>query len=65
MLSHGPRNLFLLTYKEKQKKKKQIKTKQTIGSAYELVSSDQAILDITVHSESELNGSYIKFCGTL
>ena len=64
MLSHGPRHLFLLTYKEKQKKK-QIKTKQTIGSAYELVSSDQAILDITVHSESELNGSYIKFCGTL
>ena len=60
MLSHGSRHLSLLTYK-----KKQIKTKQTIGSAYELVSSDQAILDITVHSESELNGSYIKFCGTL
>jgi hypothetical protein len=67
VLSHGPKHLSLLTYKEKQNKTKQNKTKQnkTTGSTYEVISSDQAILDIKVHSDSELNGSYIELCGTL
>jgi hypothetical protein len=67
VLSHGPNHLSLLTYKEKQNKqtKKSKKKKKTTGSAYAVVSSDQAILDITVHSDSELKASYIELCGTL
>jgi hypothetical protein len=64
VLSHGPRHLSLLTYKEKKKKNKSKQNKIT-GSAYEVFRSDQAILDITLHSDSELNGSYIELCGTL
>jgi hypothetical protein len=64
VLSHGPKDLSLLTYKEKQNKTKQNQNKTT-GSGYEVISSDQAILGITVHCDSELNGSYIKLCGTL